>query len=298
MRHAPDAPGLPVDPDGLPLVMGILNVTPDSFSDGGRWDAPDAAVAHAARMVAAGAHLVDVGGESTRPGSQRVDEAEELRRVVPVVRALAERGWCVSVDTMRASVAAAVVEAGAAVVNDVSGGLADEDMFRVVAETGVPYVLMHWRGHSADMYGPARYTDVTGEVLAELAQRLEVAEAAGVRRGQVVLDPGLGFAKTPEHSWAMTGELDRFVAGAHQLGCATLVGASRKGFLQQARPGADADHPVPPVERDAATAATSLLSAQAGAWAVRVHDVVGTVDTLGVLRRAGLARLAGRRWTS
>ncbi|WP_462418567.1 dihydropteroate synthase [Kytococcus sp. Marseille-QA3725] len=292
-QDAPLVSGLPQDPDGLPVVMGIVNVTPDSFSDGGRWADPAAAVAHSEELVAAGAHLLDVGGESTRPGSGRVPEDEELQRVLPVVRELARAGRCVSVDTMRASVAAASVEAGAAVVNDVSGGLADPDMFRVVAESRVPYVLMHWRGHSDDMYGEAHYEDVTGEVLAELEQQLERAVAAGVRVEDVVLDPGFGFAKTPAHNWVLLRELDRFVDGARQLGSASLIGVSRKGFLGRVRPGTlgPEDAPAPPAERDTATAATSVLSAQAGAWSVRVHDVQGTVDVLGVLR--GTAR-AGR----
>lgn len=287
----PSAAGLPVDSDGLPLVMGIVNVTPDSFSDGGRWAERDAAVAHARELVAAGAHLLDVGGESTRPGSDRVPEDEELRRVVPVVRALAEQGWCVSVDTMRASVAAASIEAGASLINDVSGGQADPDMFRVVAEAQVPYVLMHWRGHSQDMYGGARYDDLTGEVLDELARQLDRAVAAGVRAQDVVLDPGFGFAKTAAHNWRLLGEIERFVGGATGLGCASLIGVSRKGFLGQVREGSAAQggQPLPPVGRDLATAATSVLSAQAGAWSVRVHDVQGTVDALGVLRLAGRA---------
>ncbi|WP_374928530.1 dihydropteroate synthase [Kytococcus sedentarius] len=283
----PSARGLPTDPDGLPLVMGIVNVTPDSFSDGGRWADAGAARAHAEHLVDAGAQILDVGGESTRPGSDRVPEEEELRRVLPVVRDLAGAGWCVSVDTTRARVAAATLEAGATLINDVSGGLADPDMFGVVADAGAPYVLMHWRGHSQDMYGPAHYDDVAGEVLAELGEQLDRAVTAGVAVEQVVLDPGFGFAKTAAHNWVLMGEIDRFVAGARELGCASLIGVSRKGFLGQVRQAvAGEGDPVPAGERDVATATTSLLSAQAGAWSVRVHDVQGTVDALGVLRHA------------
>ena len=283
--------GLPVDPDGLPLVMGIVNVTPDSFSDGGRWNQLDAAVEHGGALMAAGAHVLDVGGESTRPGTDRVPADEELRRVVPVVREFAQQGWPVSVDTMRASVAAASLEAGASLINDVSGGLADADMVRVMADAGAPYVLMHWRGHSQDMYGGAHYEDVTGEVLDEVEAQLERAVAAGIRTQDVVLDPGFGFAKDETHNWQLMAGMERFVRRADELGCPTLIGVSRKGFLGRVRPAVVAgDQPAPPPgERDVATAATSLLSAQAGAWCVRVHDVAGTVDTLGVLRRIARA---------
>lgn len=278
-------------PRPAPLVMGIVNVTPDSFSDGGRWADPAAAVEQARRLVAQGARIIDVGGESTRPGSARVDEAEELRRVLPVVEALVAEGVTISVDTTRAAVAAETVAAGAGIVNDVSGGLADPEMLPVVARTEADLVLMHWRGHSEDMYAEARYEDVTAEVLAELTERVTAAEEAGIPRERIVLDPGFGFAKRPEHSWELLAGLERFVRGADLLGCRTLVGTSRKGFLGQVRAGlvpvegTGEPVPVPAPERDAATAATSLLSAQAGAWAVRVHAVTPTVDALGVHAR-------------
>jgi dihydropteroate synthase len=255
--------------------MGVVNTTPDSFSDG-TLD-PDEAVRLGLALVAAGADLVDVGGESTRPGAGRVDEAEELRRVVPVVRGLAAAGAAVSVDTTRAAVARAALDAGASLVNDVSGGLADPAMLPLVADAGVPYVLMHWRGPSADMASRARYDDVVTEVRDELSARLDAAVAAGVDPSAVVLDPGLGFAKTAEHNWALLRRLDVLTA----LG-PVLVGASRKAFLGALLGDADGT-PRPPQGRDVATAAVSVLAAQAGAWGVRVHDVAPTVDALRVL---------------
>ena len=259
-----------------PLVMGVVNVTPDSFSDGGRWFGPEQALAHAHELLAAGAAIIDVGGESTRPGADRPSEDEELRRVVPVVEALAAEGVVVSVDTMRASVARASVEVGAAIINDVSAGLADDGMLPLIAQCQLPYVAMHWRGHSADMYGPAQYADVVAEVLAELQQRVADLVGAGVQPENIILDPGLGFAKTAEHNWALMRALDRFVATGHRV----LLGSSRKTFL--GRVGrAEADR-RPPTERDTATAVTSLYGAMAGCWAVRVHDVTSTVDALDV----------------
>ncbi|MBX6169214.1 MAG: dihydropteroate synthase, partial [Thermobispora bispora] len=218
-------PGLP-DP-GRCLVMGVVNVTPDSFSDGGRWFDTDSAIRHGLELVAEGADIVDVGGESTRPGALRVSLEEELRRVVPVIRALAQEGVTVSVDTMRAEVAQAAVEAGAALVNDVSGGLADPAMPRVVAEAGVPYVVMHWRGHSADMDSRAIYADVVTEVCEELRKRVDSVLGLGVREEQLILDPGLGFSKRPEHNWALLAAMDEL----HRLGRPLLIGASRKRFL-------------------------------------------------------------------
>ncbi|MCA0145318.1 dihydropteroate synthase [Blastococcus sp. LR1] len=262
-------------------VMGILNVTPDSFSDGGRYASTDAAVAHGLAMVAAGADSVDVGGESTRPGAGRVEPAEELRRVLPVVAGLASAGVAVSIDTTRAVVATAALEAGAVLVNDVSGGLADPDMARVVADAGVPWVLMHWRGSSRDMYAGAAYRDVVGEVRRELCARVDAALAAGVAADRVVVDPGLGFAKRPEHDLALLAGLADVVS----LGFPVLVGASRKRFLGTvlARP----DGSVPPAaERDGATAATTVLAAAAGAWGVRVHDVAGSADAVRVVAAA------------
>jgi dihydropteroate synthase len=273
---------------GRCLVMGVLNVTPDSFSDGGCYADRDAAVQHGLEMHDAGADYVDVGGESTRPGADRVDAAEECRRVLPVVRELASAGARVSVDTTRAEVAEAALEAGAALVNDVSGGLADEGMARLVAESGVPWVLMHWRGHSREMYAAARYGDVVTEVGAELTARVEDVVAAGVDPAQLVLDPGLGFAKNAEHNWALLAGLDRLVA----LGLPVLVGASRKTFLGRllAGPGGE----IRPVEgREAATVAISVLAAQAGAWGVRVHDPVQSLDAIATVAAVQAARSAG-----
>ncbi|MDH6710444.1 dihydropteroate synthase [Kitasatospora sp. MAA19] len=271
-------------PAGLPrldrcAVMGVVNVTLDSFSDGGLWHDPAKAIAHGLALRARGADLVDVGGESTRPGAQRVPEEEELRRVLPVVRELAAAGMVVSVDTMRASVAEQAVEAGAAIVNDVSGGLADPAMARVVADTGAPFVVMHWRGQSADMERLAVYRDVVADVVAELTVRVDALLAAGVKEDQLILDPGLGFAKTAEHNWALLGRLDALTA----LGRPVLVAASRKRFLGTLLADPQSGALRPARERDDATAAVSALSAQAGAWAVRVHDVSGTADAVRVV---------------
>ncbi|MDI1465096.1 dihydropteroate synthase [Catellatospora sp. KI3] len=266
-----------------PVVMGVLNVTPDSFSDGGLYTDLDSAVRHGVELRGQGAHLVDVGGESTRPGALRVDAETETARVVPVIRALAEAGVATSVDTTRAAVAAAALRAGAALVNDVSGGLADPDIRRVVAEAGCPYVIMHWRGHSDRMQELATYHDVVGQVRAELSERVDEALAAGVRPDQLILDPGLGFAKTAEHNWALSRRLDELVG----LGFPVLFAASRKSYLGLLLDG----RPAP--ERDAATTATSLLAVAAGAWGVRVHDVLGTADAIAVWRATGSPRL---RW--
>ena len=259
-------------------VMAVVNVTPDSFSDGGLARDPDTAVRLGLRALSAGADLVDVGGESTRPGAVRVPAAEELRRVLPVVRGLAQAGAVVSIDTTRASVALAALEAGAQLVNDVSGGLADPAMLPTVAEAEVPYVVMHWRGPSATMQDRARYGDVVDEVVAELRGRLDAAEAAGVDLQRVLVDPGLGFAKNAEHNWAALRGLRELSV----LGCPLLVGASRKGFLGALL--ADSDGTArPPKERDAATAALTVVAAQAGAWAVRVHSVAASVDAVRVV---------------
>lgn len=258
-------------------VMGVLNVTPDSFSDGGRYlDGADA-VAHGVWMHQRGADVVDVGGESTRPGAERVDAAVEIGRVVPVIRELTGAGVTVSVDTTRAKVAEAAVAAGATVINDVSGGLADPDMARVASALDVPWVLMHWRGHSRSMQALATYTDVVSEVRDELLRQVDSAVQAGVREEAIVLDPGLGFAKTAEHNWALLQHLNEFVA----LGFPVLVGASRKRFLG-ALLSDSAEHPRPPDGREVATAAVSALSAAAGAWCVRVHDVVASLDAVAV----------------
>ncbi|MFP5335204.1 MAG: dihydropteroate synthase [Actinomycetes bacterium] len=257
--------------------MGVVNVTPDSFSDGGLWFDADAAVAHGLQLLADGADLLDVGGESTRPGADRVPEAEERRRVVPVVGELVRAGAVVSVDTMRASVAAEALDAGARLVNDVSGGLADSSMGELVARTGTPFVVMHWRGHSHDMQTRAVYGDVVGDVRRELLERVDALVAAGVDERRLVLDPGLGFAKTGAHNWSLLAHLDVLVS----LGFPVLVAASRKRFLGQllAGPGTD---PVPPLERDDASAAVSALSAGQGAWCVRVHDVVSSAAAVRV----------------
>jgi dihydropteroate synthase len=237
--------------------------------------------------VAEGADLVDVGGESTRPGAQRVEEAEEIRRVLPVVRALANAGVAVSIDTMRARVAAEALAAGAVLVNDVSGGLADEDMARVVAESSAPYVAMHWRGHSAGMAALAHYDDVVTDVTAELRARLDALVAAGVDEQRVVLDPGLGFAKDAGHNWALLAALDHLA----RLGRPLLVGASRKGFLGALLADTDGQ-PRPVEERDVATAVISALVADRDdVWAVRVHAARPTADALRVVRALRSARL-------
>jgi len=256
-------------------IMGILNVTPDSFSDGGRFIDVDVAVGHGLALREAGADVIDIGGESTRPGAQRVAADVEQARVLPVIEALAARGLLVSVDTMNAGTAAAAVAAGACIVNDVSGGLADDGMFAAVAPTDADIVIGHWRGHSADMYATARYDDVVGEVVAELQQRIAAAAAAGIAPSRIVLDPGIGFGKRGEQNWGVLRHLDRIVG----LGKRVLVGTSRKGFLADAL-GADPDQ----ARRDAATAVTSALAAEAGAWGVRVHDVAATRDALAVRR--------------
>ncbi len=266
-------------------VMGVVNVTPDSFSDGGRFFDTTAAIKHGLDLVAEGADLVDVGGESTRPGATRVDEDEELRRVVPVVRGLASEGVTVSVDTMRASVADRALKAGAALVNDVSGGLADSRMIPVVADAGAPFVVMHWRGLLEGGNVRGTYTDVVTEVVDELHARVEAVLAGGVAPDRIVVDPGLGFSKDAEHDLVLLAHLDRL----HALGHPLLVAASRKRFLGRVLAGPDAT-PPPARERDAATAAVSALAAHAGAWAVRVHEVRATADAVRVARAVEGAR--------
>jgi dihydropteroate synthase len=267
--------GLPAP--GRCVVMGILNVTPDSFSDGGRWLDRDQAVGHGVAMHDAGADLVDVGGESTRPGAPRVEPEIERARVLPVVRELVAAGVCVSIDTTRASVAEAAIDAGAAVVNDVSGGLADPTMAKAVASARVPWILMHWRGHSDRMNALANYGDVVTDVRDELSARVDAAVAAGVEPERLVLDPGLGFAKTAEHNWELLRRLDVLV----ELGFPVLVGASRKRFLGSLL--ADEQGVQRPTSgRDVATAVVSALAAHRGAWGVRVHDVIGSLDAVRV----------------
>jgi dihydropteroate synthase len=266
---------------GLPrrdrcLVMGIVNVTPDSFSDGGAYLDAARAVEHGLALARSGADIIDVGGESTRPGAGRVPAAEELRRVLPVVRELCCAGLTVTVDTMRFRVAEAALAAGAAGVNDVSGGLADPAMTRLIAEADVPYIAMHWRGRSLDMHRRAVYQDVVAEVAGELRGRLESLLQVGIDRRRIVLDPGLGFAKRPVHDWQMLNRFDELRA----LGQPLLVGASRKSFLGALLRTADGIPPAP--GRDVATAAVSALAAAAGAWCVRVHDVPATLDAVRV----------------
>ena len=282
---------------GRTLIMGVVNVTADSFSDGGRYLDADAAIAHGLELIEQGADLIDVGGESTRPGAVRVDPGLEAERVVPVIGELAARGVTVSVDTMRAPVAAAAIRAGAAIVNDVSGGRADADMARVVADAGLPWILMHWRpaGDSTDRRFTHRsgdvdgYRDVVAEVSGELLAQVDAAVSAGVDADRLILDPGLGFAKTAEHNWALLNALPTITG----LGFPVLVGASRKRFLGALlrRDGADR----PPAGRDVATASVSALSAAAGAWGVRVHDVASSRDAVAV---AAAWRTGGSRTSS
>jgi dihydropteroate synthase len=271
--------------DGLPrprrtLVMGVLNVTPDSFSDGGRYLDPARALEHGRRLVAAGADLVDVGGESTRPGADRPGAQEEADRVLPVITALAGDGASVSVDTMRASVAEQAVRAGAVLVNDVSGGRADDDMLAVVARVGAAYVLMHWRAHSREMEQHTEYGDVVGDVMSELREQLDAAVQAGVDPARIAVDPGIGFSKTADQNWDVLGGMDRL----HELGHPVLIAASRKRFL-----GALLAEPTgelrPAHLREDATTATSALAAVSGAWCVRTHSVGPTLDAVRVAAR-------------
>ena len=254
--------------------MGVLNVTPDSFSDGGQWASTDAAIEHGLLLHAQGADLIDVGGESTRPGATRVAPEHEQRRILPVVTELASQGLRLSIDTLNAATALAAAKAGASIINDVSGGLADPGMAAVAAETGLTYVAMHWRAHAQQMDALADYGDVVTDVIAELSARVDALTDAGVAREHIVLDPGLGFSKRAEHNWQLINRLDAFA----ELGLPVMVGASRKRFLAGVLP---VDAPV--LGRDLPTAVVSVLAAQAGAWAVRVHDVAGTRTALNVL---------------
>jgi dihydropteroate synthase len=289
---------------GLPsrdrcLVMGVVNVTPDSFSDGGAWLGADDAIAHGLDLAAQGADIVDVGGESTRPGAQRISADEELRRVGPVITELARAGVPVSIDTMRARVAEFALEAGARLVNDVSGGLADPHMPRLVAKAAVPYVVMHWRGPSHDMNSRAVYEDVVREVRDELRRRVDAVVAEGVDPSMIVLDPGLGFSKLAEHNWQLLAALPDIArlgpgaAGREPGSFPVLVGASRKRFLGRLLAAADGT-PRPFSGSDDATVATTALAAAAGAWCVRVHQVPANADAVRVAAAWSAAREGGR----
>jgi dihydropteroate synthase len=241
------------------LIMGILNVTPDSFADGGRHNDFESAVARGLEMIAEGVDIIDIGGESTRPGADRVSETEELERTIPVITELAKHGARMSIDTMRASTAEAAVKAGASIINDVSGGLADPDMLQTAARLQVPYIAMHWRGQSKDMNSKAIYNDVVNDVISELQERITAALDAGIKANNLIIDPGLGFAKDADHNWQIIDSINNFV----ELGYPVLVGASRKRFL-----GGDS-----PDEREQATIALTKRLATSGVWAVRVHSV-------------------------
>jgi len=275
-------------PSGLPenlrnldrtLVMGVLNVTPDSFSDGGRFDDTEIAISHALQMIEDGADIIDVGGESTRPGSERISVQVELDRVLPVIAGLVDSGVAISIDTMRAEVARAAIEAGAGVINDVSGGKSDPEMLSYVSTLTVPYILMHWRGPSNIMNTLTDYNDVVADVTAEISKQVEVAVAAGIARERIAIDPGIGFAKTVDQNWPILKHLDVLEG----LGLPILMGASRKKFLGEllAKAGVARDSD----ERESATTAISTLMAARGLWAVRVHDVKPTRDAIAVVDR-------------
>ena len=241
------------------LVMGILNVTPDSFADGGKHNNFESAVARGLEMIAEGVDIIDIGGESTRPGADRVSEDEEIARTIPVITELAKHGIPISIDTMRSRTAEAAVRAGASIINDVSGGLADPEMLQTAARLEVPYIAMHWRGQSKEMNSKAIYSDVVSDVISELNERIEAALDAGIEKDKLIIDPGIGFAKEAEHNWKIIDSIDRFVA----LGYPVLVGASRKRFL-----GGDS-----PDEREQATIDLTKRLGTTGVWAVRVHSV-------------------------
>ncbi len=258
--------------------MGILNVTPDSFSDGGQWDTADAAIAQALTLAKEGAQIIDVGGESTRPGASRVDPDTERDRVLPVITALAAEGLIVSVDTMRASTALAAVEAGARIVNDVSGGLADPAMVPTVAALDCDYVAMHWRAHSPHMDALDTYDDLVADVYRELLERVTVLHDAGVAAERIVIDPGLGFSKVGDSNWRLLAHLDVFKG----MGPRMLIGASRKRFVGAIADRPDIDNP-PPSERDYATTAITTMCAEREVWAVRVHNVRAARDAVQVV---------------
>ena len=275
-------------PSGLPenlrkldrtLVMGVLNVTPDSFSDGGRFNDSTIATNHALQMISDGANIIDIGGESTRPGSDRISVQEELDRVIPVISTLAATGVAISIDTMRVEVAKAAVAAGACMVNDVSGGKADPEMLGYIATLNTPYILMHWRGPSNIMNTLTDYDDVVADVTAEISQQVDVAVSAGIARERIAIDPGIGFAKTVDQNWPILKHLDVLEG----LGLPILMGASRKKFLGEllAKDGVARELE----ERESATTAISTLMAARGLWAVRVHDVKSSSDAIAVVDR-------------
>ena len=261
-----------------PALWGVLNVTPDSFSDGGAYLDPRRALDHAHQMVAEGASVIDVGGESTRPGADRISATEEQSRIMPLIESLVAEGITVSVDTMRASTAALALEAGAQIINDVSGGLADLEMFPVIAGARCDYVLMHWRGHSDTMDSLANYDDVVRDVGSELLERTTVAISAGIEASRIIVDPGLGFAKTPEHNWALLHDLSALVKPGQRM----VVGASRKRFLGALLPPGHR-----PTERDALSATLGVLLADQGVWALRVHNVAAHREALDVWQAVG-----------
>ena len=248
------------------LVMGILNLTPDSFADGGRHNSLDAGVARGLEMIAEGVDIIDIGGESTRPGADRVSAEEEQARVMPVIAELSKHGVKISIDTMRADTAEKAVQAGAAIINDVSGGLSDPAMFATVKKLGVPYILMHWRGESKEMNSRAIYTDVVNDVISEINSQIDAALDAGINKSQIIIDPGLGFAKDAEHNWEILRNLKQFTS----MGYPVLIGASRKRFL-----GGDN-----PDEREAATIELTKTLVPQGIWGIRVHSVKPHVDVI------------------
>ena len=248
------------------LVMGILNLTPDSFADGGRHNSFEAGVARGVEMIAEGVDIIDIGGESTRPGADRVSAEEEQARVLPVITELAKHGVKISIDTMRADTAEKAVQAGAAIINDVSGGLSDPAMFATVKKLGVPYILMHWRGESKDMNSRAIYTDVVTDVISEINSQIDAALDAGINKSQIIIDPGLGFAKDAEHNWEILRNLKAFTS----MGYPVLIGASRKRFL-----GGDS-----PDQREAATVEVTQSLVGKGIWGVRVHGVKANVKAI------------------
>jgi dihydropteroate synthase len=241
------------------LVMGILNITPDSFADGGKYNDFESAIRRGQEMIAEGVDIIDIGGESTKPGAERITLEEELERVIPVIRELSQLGIKISIDTMRSEVARKAIEAGASIVNDVSGGLADPEMLTTVASLELPYIAMHWRGHSKDMNSHAVYKDVVSEVISELGERITASLDAGIKKDNLIIDPGIGFAKDADHNWAIIDSISTFV----DLGYPVLVGASRKRFL-----GGDN-----PDLREAATIALTQRLSTTGIWAIRVHSV-------------------------